>query len=391
MRASFGALMCVAGLSCLASSALAQIPGLPPIPSGMPTSIPGIPGLPGVPSVPGASSKTAKITSAKNEGDLKLSAGIGVDVGGSLVISMAAIKHPDLPNVPVNPLLASLSVSASVSGTLALSCTIGGVSSSSRAPVDLVFVNDTTGSMSGTVNGISESVKTFAQKIQAGGVDARFSMYTYGDAYATRGSASKFSVGVGDFDPPKFDTVPRPYVGLTELAPFEKFLAEMKASGALGTGGGDAPENTLGALEYSNSKVAWRQGAAHVFVVIGDNPAHQKAATDKYGPNWSAPNGEDFVSRLNGTAVAHVVGHDKGAEPLYNLKKLADGTGGNFKELPKDGKVDLTTLGLDSFLLSGYRGSCTGLASGSLDLVIKATVVGKKIYTGSLAFKVVIS
>ncbi|MGZ3475126.1 MAG: vWA domain-containing protein [Polyangiales bacterium] len=387
MRASFGVLMGVAALACLAGNASAQIPGLPPLPS----ALPGLPPLPGVPSVPGAQTKTAKITSAKNEGDLKLSAGIGVDVAGSLVISMAAIKHPDLPNVPVSPLLASLSISASVSGSLALSCSIGGVSASSRAPVDLVFINDTTGSMSGTVNGISDSIKTFAQKIQAGGVDARFSMYTYGDAWATKGSASKFTVGVGDFDPPSFDNTPRPYVGLTELPTFEKFLAEMKGSGALGVGGGDSPENTLGALNYASSKVSWRQGAAHVFVVIGDNPAHQKASANKFGGNWIPPNGDDLVSDLNGKAVAHVVAHDKGTEQLYNLKKLADGTGGNFKDLPKDGKVDLTTVGIDSFLLSGYRGTCTGLASGSIDLVIQATVVGKKIYTGSLAFKVVVS
>lgn len=389
MRTSFGVLMCVAGLSCIAGSAFAQIPGLPPLPGDMP-SIPGLP-VPGAPGLPVGPTKTAKITSVKNEGDLKLSAGVGVDASGSLSISMAAIKHPDLPNVPVSPLFASLAINASLSGALALSCSIGGVSSSSRAPVDLVFVNDTTGSMSGTVNGISESIKTFAQKVDAGGIDARFSMFTYGDAFGTKGSPAKFTVGTGDFAPPSFDNTPRPYLGLSELAPFEKFLAEMKGSGALGVGGGDSPENTLGALSWSNAKVAWRQGAAHVFVVIGDNPSHQKASGSKFGPSWIPPNGDDVVADLSGKAVAHVVGHDTGSETLYNLKKLADGTGGNFKDLPKDGKVDLAQVGLDSFLLAGYRGVCTGLAAGSIDLVIKATVVGKKIYTGTVSFKIVVS
>lgn len=386
---SLGAVLTVAGFAVLSTPATAQVvlpPGLPPIP----TAIPGMP-LPGVPSP--SSGKVAKITSAKPEGDLRLSAGLGVDVSGALSISMAAIKHPDLQGVPVNPLFANVSITAQLSGSLALSCSIGGVSSSKPAPVDLVFINDTTGSMSGTVHGISDSIKAFAQKVSAGGVDARFSMYTYGDAFATRGKPGKFFVGKGDFDPPSFDNVARPYVGLSDLGIFEKFLGELKVSGALGAGGGDAAENTLGALQYADRQVAYRPGAAHVFVVVGDNPAHQKGSpgASKLGPSWLPPSGEDLVSELSGRAVAHVVGKDTGKAPLYNLKNLADATGGDFKLLPKDGKVDLTTLGLDAYLMSGYKGVCTGLAAGTIDVVIRATVVGKKVYMGTLAFKVTVS
>jgi hypothetical protein len=387
-RRSLGVFFVVLG-AILAPSASAQI-AVPTVLPPIPTTLPGMPGVPGLPTSSGGGGKTAKITSAKSEGDLRLSAGIGVDVSGSLTISMAAIKHPDLPNVPVNPLFASVSVQAQVSGALALTCTIGGVSSSSKAPVDLVFINDTTGSMSGTVNGISESISKFADKVAAGGVDARYSMYTYGDAFATRAKPGKFTAGTGDFDPPSFDNIPRPYVALTDLGTFQKFLTEMKGSGSLGMGGGDAPENTLGALQYANRMVGFRQGAAHMFVVIGDNPSHQKGDGSSFGPSWLPPSGEDVVSELQGKAVAHVVGKDMGNAPYYNLKKLADSTGGDFKVLPPDGKVDLGSLGFDSWMLSGYRGSCTGLASGTLSVVLKATVVGKKVYTGTLTFAVVV-
>ncbi len=383
-RQVFGIVL-VASCAVLAPSASAQIT----IPSTLPP-LPTVGGLPTVslPGVPKGSGKTAKINSAKSEGDLKMSAGLGVDVGGSLVISMAAIKHPDMPNVPVNPLFASVSVSAQLSGSLSLTCTIGGVSSTARSPVDMVFINDTTGSMSGTVNGISDSIKKFAEKVSAGGIDAKYSMYTYGDAYATRAKPGKFTNGTGDFEPPSFDNVPRPYLGLSDLGPFEKFLAEMKTSGALGMGGGDSPENTLGALLYADRHVAFRQGAAHVYVVIGDNASHQKGDGSKFGPSWEPPSGDEVVGDLQGKAVAHVVGKDSGSAPYYNLKKLSDATGGDFKQLPPDGKVDLGSLGLETWMLSGYRGTCTGLAAGSLKVVLKATVVGKKIYNGTLTFEV---
>ncbi|MBS0658944.1 MAG: VWA domain-containing protein [Verrucomicrobia bacterium] len=395
MRARWAFLLASAAFVAAVPYAERASAQVPPIPTTLPPIPTGLPGLPPVPVVPGPTGggKVAKITSAKPEGDLRLSAGLGVDAAGALSISMAAIKHPDLPGVPVNPLFANVTISAQLSGSLALSCSIGGVSSSHTAPVDLVFVNDTTGSMSGTVNGISDSIKTFAQKVAAGGIDARFSMYTYGDAFATRGKPGKFYVGKGDFDPPSFDNIARPYVGLSDLGTFEKFLGEMKTSGALGQGGGDSAENTLGALQYADRHLGYRPGAAHVFVVVGDNPSHQKGdgTSNNYGPNWLPPSGEDVVSELSGRGVVHVVGKDTGKAPYYNLKNLADATGGEFKPLPKDGKVDLTTLGLDAYLTSGYKGICTGLAAGSIDVTIRATVVGKKVYVGTLAFKVVVS
>jgi len=389
-RLRLGAVLVVFG-AVVAPSASAQI--------AVPTNLPPLPPIGSLPTIPviappsggGGGGKTAKITSAKSEGDLRLSAGIGVAASGGLSISMAAIKHPDLPGVPVNPLFASVSVQAQVSGTISLACTIGGVQSGSNAPVDLVFINDTTGSMSGTVNGISDSISKFAEKVSAGGVDARYSMYTYGDAYATRAKPGKFTNGTGDFEPPSFDKDPRPYIGLSDLGSFQKFLSEMKNSGALGMGGGDAPENTLGALQYANNHLPFRQGSAHVYVVVGDNPSHQKGDGSNFGPNWVPPSGEDVVNELQGKAVAHVVGKDMGNSPYYNLKHLADSTGGDFKVLPKDGKVDLASIGLESWMLSGYRGICTGLAAGSIQVVLKASVVGKKVYTGTLTFALIVN
>ena len=54
------------------------------------------------------------------------------------------------------------------------------MSKDKSTPVDIVFLNDTTGSMSGATNGITDSVETFSTAITSAGVDARFAMYTYG-------------------------------------------------------------------------------------------------------------------------------------------------------------------------------------------------------------------
>jgi hypothetical protein len=363
-----------------------------PIPTAIPTAIPGMPPI-GLPVMPGTGkSLTSKIVSVKAEGDLKMSGGVGVDAGGSLILTMPAIRHPDFPNTPVNPLLVAASVSANVSGGAALSCSIGQVSATSRAPVDLVFINDTTGSMSGSVLGIADSIQKFAEEMTASGVDARFSMYNYGDAFATKSWRTKgFLLGQGDFEPPSFDEVIRPYIGLTDLGTFKGFLTEMRGSGVLGTGGGDAPENPLGALWYAYNRVQWRPGAARVFILTGDNPSHQAGDGTSWPAPWTAVPGDEVVGSLDGNAVVHTVVKDLVFGKYYNLKNISDGTGGVWKPLPADGRVDLGSLGFRDWFANSFRGQCSGVAAGTIEVVIRASVIGKRLYSGALTFKLSVS
>jgi hypothetical protein len=326
------------------------------------------------------------VHAVKADGEVRMSGSLSIDAG-KLKLAVAAIRDPDAPTRPADPAKVSFAVSAAATE---MACTVGRVSAASKAAVDLVFINDTTGSMSGTVEGISKSASKFAEDVAAGGVDARFSMYTYGDAFATvpsaPGSENPFKVGKGDFAPPEFDGDARPYIGLSDVAGFKSFLTEMESSSALGVGGGDGEENTLGALHYANGKVAWRDGAARMFVAIGDNPSHQKGSADELfaSSQFAPPSGDDLIASINGSAVIHVVGHDRGEAPFYNLKHLADKSGGVFLELPSDGVVDLGALNLKDWLTASFAGACDGAKIGRYTIVVKATVNGSK--TGTLTF-----
>jgi hypothetical protein len=341
----------------------------------------------------GAGINSVSITKTTAGGEFHMSGRLSVDAG-KLAVTLAAIRDPDLPTKPVDPGKVTFAISL---GAKDLTCTVGKVSSTSKSSVDLVFINDTTGSMSGTVLGIADSVEAFASGIAAEGVDARFSMYTYGDAFATKKTdgTSTFKIGLGDFAPPDFDSDERPYVGLSDLTQFKGFLQELKASSVLGVGGGDGEENTVGALAYADGKVSFRDGAARMYVAIGDNPSHQKGdggTNDAFTPNWVAPAGDDLVKKLDGTAAVHVIGHDlpgptDTTSKFYNLKKLADATGGAFLDLPADGKVDLGALNLKQWLTSSFNGTCTDASTGTVVITIKATIKGTKDYLGTLTFE----
>jgi hypothetical protein len=336
----------------------------------------------------GAKASKLEILSTKADGDFRMSGRLGLDAG-KLKITLAAIRDPDALIHPADPAKVKFTVSAAGKD---MSCTVAKVSASAKAEVDLVFVNDTTGSMSGTVEGINDSVQKFAEDVAAGGVDARFSMVTYGDAFATKAADSTFKIGLGDGAPPDFDSDERPYVGLSDLDTFKGFLGELKASSVLGSGGGDSEENTIGALDWASKKSAWRDGAARMFVSIGDNPSHQAGdgTTDIVAP-WAPPTGDSVVNALAGTAVVHVVGHDEDRDKFYNLKGLADGTGGAFLDLPSDGVVDLTKLSLKDWLTSAFAGSCEDPTTGRYTITLQATVSGSKAFVGTLTFDVSLS
>lgn len=342
------------------------------------------PGDTGEPEAPPAKPTRIVINSVTAAGDLTMSGNLALD-GGKLAVTLSAIRDPDDPTKPIDPAKVSFAVTASGAP---MTCSIAKVSDTGKGAVDLVFINDTTGSMSGTVTGIKNSVQKFAEDIAAGGVDARFSMYTYGDAFATKSASSTLTVGLGDFAPPSFDDVERPYIGLSALPAFQSFLTELGGCSCLGNGGGDGPENTLGALAYAHDKVAWRGGAARVFVAIGDNPSHQQGSGDFITAPWTPPLADTELAHIGGDAVIHVVGRDYGSAPYYNIKQMAAKTGGVFLDLPSDGNVNLSTIGLTSWITSSFAGTCNDPQIGKFLIVVTANITGAKNYVGTLTFDV---
>lgn len=359
---------------------------------------------------PAASPGGTTVNSVTQSGDVLMSGNLGVSAG-KLTITLAAVRDPDNASQPANPANVTFSIAAAPAalsvvtgaGTVqrqalaapSLSCSVG-QATSSAAMADIAFINDTTGSMSGTVVGIADSIGSFAAAIAAR-VDARFAMYTYGDAFATKAeSGSEFTKGLGVFGLPEIDDVERPYLGLSGLADFNAFLAELKSSLALGSGGNDEPENTICTLDYAYQHLAFRPGAAKVFVVIGDNPSHQggDGDVDSWPVQFKPTTGAELVSRLGGAGTIHVVGNDTGSSaPYYNLKTLADLTGGGFMDLPWDGYVNLNSLRVQDWLTNSFAGGCSTAPAGRYLVIVNVTVVGSggTTKTGTLTFDVTVS
>lgn len=338
------------------------------------------------PSTPPVTGATIKSSTAS--GDFTMAGALAVQ-DGKVNLNMPAIRDPSNPAIPVDPSKVTITGSAEVntSGDSAylaaaadapptITFTVAPISSTSDAPIDITFINDTTGSMSGSTVGIANSIASFTDSITKAGVNARFAMYTYGDAFATKAaSGSGFTKGLGDFLPPDIDSTERPYLGLSTYTDFKPFIDELKLSSALGIGGGDGPENTVGALDYANKHVAFRSGASKVFIAIGDNPSHQAGDGDVTGyPAAFVPRaGADVASELTGSATVHVIGHDYGSAPYYPLKNLSDATGGGFIELPSGGIVDLNALKITDWVTSGFTGKIPGLTPGTYKVTLTAT------------------
>src|SRR5690606_36655026 len=121
--------------------------------------------------------------------------------------------------------------------------------------VDLVFIQDLSGSMGGAITGVRNSVISFAEQLAERGLDIRIGSEGYS------GPSTIPSTPAGS--PDEFLG---PLQDLTTPVAFRKHVeAEWVA-----TGRGDAPENGLQAIEYAHRMFSWRPGATRVMILITD-------------------------------------------------------------------------------------------------------------------------
>lgn len=72
---------------------------------------------------------------------------------------------------------------------------------STRAKADVVFVFDTTGSMSGALTSVQSSIIDFADFLGKSGLDVQLGAVTFGDAFDTKATGSR-RIGTGSTQPP---------------------------------------------------------------------------------------------------------------------------------------------------------------------------------------------
>jgi len=201
---------------------------------------------------------------------------------------------------------------------------------------DIVFVIDTTGSMSSQLTTMTNKAEAFADTISASDIDFRLGFVTFGD---------DIRKGTGE-----------------RLAP-TKVVADFKAAvGALiATGGGDGPENQIDAIDYARASAAgsnpagsfqtdmaftYRNTALLIFILITDIDYHTPASPGNvlsyYTTGVSNTVSQEIV-KLNNDGISSYVVAPTAFESDYS--DLADDTGADFFDIGSDFEGVIDSIG----------------------------------------------
>jgi pimeloyl-ACP methyl ester carboxylesterase len=201
--------------------------------------------------------------------------------------------------------------------------------------VDLVFIQDLSGSMGSAITGVRNSVLSFAGDLAERGLNVRIGSVGYsgpGTIVTHPGSGTCERIG--------------PVHALSTPAAFQTHVEIFWHA----TGGCDAPENGLEAIAYAHANMEWRAGATRVYILITDISIHT-AATNCNGLGRCTDHTLASILELIGeTSTLHAVAPSSeftrtfggGLDPWL----LAEGTGGAKLVLPSGGSVNLSTLGI---------------------------------------------
>jgi len=200
--------------------------------------------------------------------------------------------------------------------------------------VDIVFVQDLSGSMGNSITAVRNSVLAFAQDLTARGLDVRIGSVGYsGPGIIPTSPASSSCEFLG------------PVQDLTDATTFQ---GHVQSSWVLGNGC-DNPENGLEAIEYAHNNMSWRAGAARVYIDITDVSHHYSGTNCNGAGPCTDEDLASIVTLVGSTSTIHVVApaslfvrtFDGGLDPYT----LATATGGKTVDLGS-GVFDLTALGI---------------------------------------------
>lgn len=170
-----------------------------------------------------------------------------------------------------------------------------------RVPLDVLFLLDSTGSMSDEIRQIKNTLQSIADQVSrlSSSPDLRFAMVSYrdrSDDYVTR---------LYDFD--------------RNVERFRQGIREVRADG-----GGDYPESLNRALHEAVNDANWREDAIRLVFLIADAPPHLDYAQDE---DYAA----DMVrARERGIKVFSVASSGLDEQGEYIFRQIAQQTMGRF-------------------------------------------------------------
>lgn len=306
-----------------------------------------------------------EVTSTETSGDLAVGGTLDIDDDGNLLMRLNAIDDPDDPGTPISEdrlsfaetvEAADSSLSSVVKFQTGITCENV---ASATGLVDIVFVVDTTGSMSGTIEGVKDSITDFATAI-SGTVDAQFALVTFGDDV---NSSTDLTDGFCD----------RPVQDFTTAALLQTFID----SNVSACGGSDFPENALEGLNCARNggacDLTFRDGASRIFFLFTDASAHTTSgsatgcgSSDNPGSEGIAadpPSIAALQTTMAGDAIFTISNFNSGGD-LSATAGCADPAdmvmgGGAALALPTSGEINLVSdVPLVDFVGSGFTMQC---------------------------------
>ncbi|MEE1504352.1 MAG: S-layer homology domain-containing protein [Acutalibacteraceae bacterium] len=189
-------------------------------------------------------------------------------------------------------------------------------SSGAMAQADIVFIIDTTGSMSGAINNVKNNVKLFVDELKSRGVSAGLALVEYRDIYVDG-----------------YDTTKVHKNGSSNWF-YDMDVYKEKVSNLRASGGGDGPESAVDALETARL-LDMRASAGKIFILVTD-------ADYKAGNRYDIPSMAAEIELLKNAGVSCSVVTGSYYKSLYY--NLYNDTNGIWADLYGNFNTELTTL-----------------------------------------------
>jgi len=194
-------------------------------------------------------------------------------------------------------------------------------------PVDIVYVFDTTGSMSEEIDGAVSTSIQFANELQSTGRDCRLGLVTFSDSV------------LAVYNPD--DTL------MSDPEEFKNAVSRLYAQG-----GEDDPENDYGAIKRA-MQMEFREDTQVIFILITDAPPHRYGDSPDDGQIFNDPDltKERILDLLRARTISvYSVTSD---EP--DFVELANETGGTFYDIERNPDFTAIIENIGEVIATQYR------------------------------------